>query len=97
MPDVVFNLRGGPWDGQTIDSAADCEVTADFARVLYTLTRGASVGQELQLASPAGSELREETVDALQPGAQFPPHLYTITERRRHDGTIIATAVHVGA
>jgi hypothetical protein len=92
----VFKLQGGPWDGQTIDSAAACEVTADFARVLFTVTRGAAVGQQLQLASPADTEMREES-ESTDAGPSLRPHLYAITERRHDNGRIIATAVHLGA
>jgi hypothetical protein len=99
MLDILFTLQGGPWDGQTIDSDDACEVTADFARVLYTLTRGAAVGQQLQLAPPSESEHSDDSDEADEANSAGPhhrPHVYAITQRRQSQGKIFATAVHVG-
>ena len=53
---ITFQLEGGPWDGQAISTNSDCEVTADFARVLYFSSQGARVGAEFSLVSPAASK-----------------------------------------
>jgi hypothetical protein len=93
--EVDFELHGGPWDGQTISSDSPCEVTAEFARVLYAVTRGAAIGARLQLVSPAGCNLRRREA-ALAMESIVRPHAYSVSRRIAGPQRVIVTAVHDG-
>ncbi|MEQ8785422.1 MAG: hypothetical protein RIC55_03955 [Pirellulaceae bacterium] len=93
---VTFQLEGGPWDGQVISTSADCEVTADFARVLFLCSHGAPVGAELSLVSPAGRDQieAEGRHEARADGVR--PHAYCVSERREVRGRVTIRATHAG-
>ena len=94
--EVTFKLQRGPWDGQTISSASSCEVTADFARLLYALSRCGMIGAELPLVSPAGRDRRRRSRQPAQ-ATDTPMHRYQVAQRETSDGVILVTAIHLGA
>lgn len=52
MPHVVFQLVGGPWDGQTLSTHSADEANACFAQALYALSNGRR-GARIPLVAPA--------------------------------------------
>jgi len=93
---ITFHLEGGPWDGQTISTTSDCEVTADFARVLYFSSHGARVGAELSLVSPAASEQIEAVAQTGDENLNARPHAYRVSARRQIRGRVTIRATHAG-
>ena len=78
---TIFQLHGGPWDGQTLSTAADDEANACFAQAMLALT-GGRIGSRIPLVSPAGQKridagvTREERADTR-------PHSYEIVDFQR--------------
>jgi hypothetical protein len=93
---ITFHLEGGPWDGQTISTTSDCEVTADFARVLYFSSHGARVGAELSLVSPAASDQIEAVTQEGDENLKARPHAYRVSARREVRGRVTIRATHAG-
>lgn len=97
--DVTFKLHGGPWDGQTISTASPCAVTADFARAILAMTRGAAVGAVVPMVSPAAGQKMVKLEGEGRPrdsdGAVC-PHAYFVSDRREDDGSITVTLAHGG-
>lgn len=92
---VVFQLVGGPWDGQSISTASPDEAAACFAKALLAMTGGGRVGACIPMISPAG----QQEIDAGMSAAErqvIRPHEYAIVKSRRRQDQTVVVAEHVG-
>lgn len=95
MKTTIFQLVGGPWDGQTLSTAAEDEANACFAQALLAMT-GARVGSCIPLISPAAQQRIDAGVDPVQRQA-VRPHTYEIVAADRRDAALFVTARHGAA
>jgi hypothetical protein len=92
MPDVVFQLVGGPWDGQTLATNSADEANACFAQALYAIS-GGRCGACIPLVAPAG---KPKSNHHKAPLSTPPSHEYRIDRSEASDGRLLVVARHLG-
>ena len=83
---TIFQLHGGPWDGQTLSTSAENEANACFAQAMLALT-GGRIGSRIPLVSPAGQQRIDAGVTP-QERAAIRPNSYEIVDVQR-EGNVV--------
>ena len=83
---TIFQLHGGPWDGQTLSTSAENEANACFAQAMLALT-GGRIGSRIPLVSPACQQRIDAGVSP-EERAAIRPHNYEIVDVQRDDGVV---------
>lgn len=92
MTTTIFQLVGGPWDGQTLSTASDDEANACFAQALLAIT-GARLGNCIPLLSPASQAMINAGMTD-QERRSLKPHSYEIIAAYQRDAALHVTARH---
>ena len=83
---TIFQLHGGPWDGQTLSTSAENEANACFAQAMLALT-GGRIGSGMPLVWPACRPRIDAGVSP-EERAAIRPHNYEIFDVQRDDGVV---------
>ena len=88
MREVIFQLVGGPWDGQSLSTASRDEANACFAEALYAISGGRK-GTRIPLVPPGG---RKKTASK-SPAPRS--HDYEIASRDELVDQLVIVARHI--
>ena len=92
MPHVVFQLVGGPWDGQTLSTHSADEANACFAQALYAMSNGRR-GARIPLVAPTAKRKAKPHSNSATPRS----YDYEIDRSELHAGELRIVARHVAA
>jgi hypothetical protein len=92
MPHVVFQLVGGPWDGQTLSTDSADEANACFAQALYAISNG-RCGARIPLVAPAAKRKSSARINPQAPRS----YDYEIDRSELQAGELRIVARHVAA
>jgi hypothetical protein len=94
---VIFEMSGGPYDGQSVDSESDDLSERDWAATWFLVSTHGKVGarfmaisqgaREVMVAAPSGTH-------GSQLGHGF--HVYEVTDRLEDGGQVYVRAKYVG-
>jgi hypothetical protein len=91
MRNVVFQLVGGPWDGQTLSTLSNDEANACFAAALYAIS-GGRTGTRIPLMPPGS---RKKTPGVIHQRTTPRSHDYEIATRDEQAGQLVIVARHI--
>ena len=94
MRDVVFQLVGGPWDGQTLSTLSEDEANACFAQALLAISDG-QTGMRIPLLPPGTKKKSPGKLRSSRPAPRA--HDYEIASRNEQTGQLVIVARHVSS